>query len=58
MQKQAIPLSIPQAPLVGTGEGYFVMHNTHDNIIAKTNGIVVNVDCTRIIVYEVMQKQV
>ncbi len=57
MQKQAIPLAMPQAPLIGTGEERSVMHNTYNNIIAKATGIITSVDCTKIVIYEVIQNK-
>ncbi|MFP3037896.1 MAG: hypothetical protein ACKESC_01200 [Candidatus Hodgkinia cicadicola] len=54
MQKQAVPLLSPQYPLVGTGLESTVMKNTNTNIVVKSHlpGIVVNIDSSRVIVYE------
>ncbi len=57
MQKQAIPLSVSQFPLVGTGLEYCITKNVHYNIVAQRTSIVINVDTTRIIVYEVIQNR-
>ncbi len=54
MQKQAVPLLLPQYPLVGTGLESTVIKNTNTNIVVKSHlpGIVVNIDSSRVIVYE------
>ncbi len=53
MQKQAIPLAIPQAPLIGSGLEYDIMKNTYHNIIARKMSIVISVDTIKIVVYEI-----
>ncbi len=57
MQKQAIPLLTPQAPLVGTGLEYSIMKAVCHNIMARKMSIIVSVDAIRIIVYEVILKR-
>ncbi len=53
MQRQAIPLITPQAPLIGTGNESLIMANTHYNVITRSNSIVINVDSTKIVIYEI-----
>jgi DNA-directed RNA polymerase subunit beta len=50
MQKQAVPLMIPQAPLVGTGLEFRAAVDTGDVVLAKSDGAVVDVDAERIVV--------
>ncbi|MBM3676392.1 MAG: DNA-directed RNA polymerase subunit beta [Actinobacteria bacterium] len=50
MQRQAVPLMIPQAPLVGTGLEYRAAVDTGDVVIARNDGNVVDVDAERIVV--------
>jgi DNA-directed RNA polymerase subunit beta len=50
MQRQAVPLMITQAPLVGTGLEYRAAVDTGDVIIADEAGSVVDVDADRIVV--------
>jgi DNA-directed RNA polymerase subunit beta len=50
MQKQAVPLMIAQAPLVGTGLEYRAAVDTGDVILADSAGRVVDVDAERILV--------
>ncbi|MFP3039926.1 MAG: hypothetical protein ACKESA_01270, partial [Candidatus Hodgkinia cicadicola] len=52
MQKQAIPLTIPQTPLIRTGEESTITSNTYYNIITHSNSIVIDVNPTKIIIYE------
>lgn len=44
MQRQAIPLLKPEAPLVGTGIEYKVAHDSGLSVIAKSNGVIEYVD--------------
>lgn len=54
MQRQAVPLLTPEAPIVGTGMEAKVARDSRSIIIAEENGIVEYVDATKIIVkYEV-----
>jgi DNA-directed RNA polymerase subunit beta len=50
MQRQAVPLMIPQAPLVGTGLEYRAAIDTGDVVLSKTDGTVIDVDAERIVV--------
>lgn len=50
MQRQAVPLMIPQSPLVGTGVEYRAAVDSGDVIVADNAGTVVDLDATRIVV--------
>ena len=50
MQRQAVPLMIPQAPLVGTGLEYRAAVDSGDVVVSKGPGDVVELDATRIVV--------
>jgi DNA-directed RNA polymerase subunit beta len=50
MQKQAVPLMIPQAPLVGTGLEFRAAVDTGDVVLARNDGAVIDVDAERIVV--------
>ena len=50
MQRQAVPLMIPQAPLVGTGLEYRAAVDSGDVVVATNPGQVVELDATRIVV--------
>src|SRR5215217_9300699 len=50
MQRQAVPLMIPQAPLVGTGLEYRAAVDTGDVVLSNTDGTVIDVDATHIVV--------
>ena len=50
MQKQAVPLMIPQAPLVGTGLEYRAAIDTGDVVLSHTDGTVIDVDAEKIVV--------
>ncbi|HEX5799922.1 MAG TPA: DNA-directed RNA polymerase subunit beta, partial [Gaiellaceae bacterium] len=50
MQRQAVPLMIPQAPLVGTGLEYRAAIDTGDVVLSNTDGTVIDVDAERIVV--------
>jgi DNA-directed RNA polymerase subunit beta len=50
MQRQAVPLMIPQAPLIGTGLEYRAAVDTGDVVIADKPGEVVDVDAEKIVV--------
>jgi len=50
MQRQAVPLMIPQAPLIGTGLEYRAAVDTGDVEIAEKPGQVVDVDAEKIVV--------
>jgi DNA-directed RNA polymerase subunit beta len=50
MQRQAVPLIMPEAPLVGTGLEYRAAIDTGDVLLAQNDGEVVNVDAEEIVV--------
>ncbi len=50
MQRQAVPLMITQAPLVGTGLEYRAAVDTGDVVLARAGGTVVDVDAETIVV--------
>jgi DNA-directed RNA polymerase subunit beta len=50
MQKQAVPLMIPQAPLVGTGLEYRAAIDTGDVVLARNGGAVIDVDAEKIVI--------
>jgi DNA-directed RNA polymerase subunit beta len=50
MQRQAVPLMIPQAPLVGTGLEYRAAVDTGDVVLSRSDGTVVDVDAEHIVV--------
>jgi DNA-directed RNA polymerase subunit beta len=50
MQRQAVPLMITQAPLVGTGLEYRAAVDTGDVVVAKSAGAVADLDADRIVV--------
>jgi DNA-directed RNA polymerase subunit beta len=50
MQKQAVPLMIPQAPLVGTGVEYRAAVDTGDVVLATGPGQVTDVDAEKVVV--------
>jgi DNA-directed RNA polymerase subunit beta len=50
MQRQAVPLMITQAPLVGTGLEYRAAIDTGDVVVAEEAGAIVDVDAERIVV--------
>ena len=57
MQRQAVPLLQPQAPIVGTGMEMKVAHDSRSIILAEDTGIVESVDANTIIVkYEIDPK--
>jgi DNA-directed RNA polymerase subunit beta len=50
MQKQAVPLMIPQAPLVGTGIEYRAAIDTGDVVLSRSDGTVIDVDAEKIVI--------
>jgi DNA-directed RNA polymerase subunit beta len=50
MQRQAVPLMIPQAPLIGTGLEYRAAVDTGDVVVSEKAGQVVDVDAEKIVV--------
>jgi len=50
MQRQAVPLLVPEAPVVATGMEYRAAHDSGVVILAKEDGVVEKVDATQIII--------
>ena len=50
MQRQAVPLLVTTAPLVGTGMEQVVARDSGVTSVARNNGVVESVDATRIVV--------
>jgi DNA-directed RNA polymerase subunit beta len=50
MQRQAVPLMIPQAPLVGTGVEYRAAVDSGDVVVSRSAGTVIDVEADRIVV--------
>lgn len=50
MQRQAVPLIKPEAPVVGTGMEYIVARDSGAVIKAKRDGVVESLDATRIVI--------
>jgi DNA-directed RNA polymerase subunit beta len=50
MQRQAVPLMIPQAPLVGTGLEYRAAVDSGDVVVARSPGTVVELEANHIVV--------
>ncbi len=50
MQRQAVPLMIPQTPLVGTGVEHRAAVDSGDVIVSKHAGTVIDLDAERIVV--------
>jgi DNA-directed RNA polymerase subunit beta len=50
MQRQAVPLLIPRAPLVGTGVERVVAQDSGVTTVAKSEGVVESVDASRIVI--------
>ncbi len=50
MQRQAVPLLVPEAPVVGTGMEYRAAHDSGVVILAKENGVVDKVSGDEIII--------
>ena len=50
MQRQAVPLMISEAPLVGTGIESVVAKDSGVTIVADRDGVVVDVDASRIVI--------
>ena len=57
MQRQALPLLRPTAPLVGTGLEYQIAHDAGLAVVAKEDGIVTYTDATRIEILEKGQSE-
>lgn len=50
MQRQAVPLLIPEAPIVGTGMEYLAAKDSGVVILAKNTGVVERVDAQEIVI--------
>jgi DNA-directed RNA polymerase subunit beta len=50
MQRQAVPLLVPDAPVVGTGMEYRAAVDTGDVVLARSAGVVSYVDAEKIVV--------
>jgi DNA-directed RNA polymerase subunit beta len=50
MQRQAVPLIVSEAPLVGTGIEGVVAKDSGVTVVARQNGVVVDVDTSRIVI--------
>ena len=55
MQRQAVPLLLPEAPLVGTGMEEIVARNSGVTLVARNDGVVESVDAGRIVVRREMR---
>lgn len=56
MQRQAVPLMISEAPLVGTGIERLVARDSGNSVICKYTGFVEDVDASRIVVRRLNKK--
>ena len=56
MQRQAVPLMISEAPLVGTGMEKLVAQDSGNSVVCKFSGIVEDIDATRIVVRRLNKK--
>jgi DNA-directed RNA polymerase subunit beta len=50
MQRQAVPLVNPEAPIVGTGMEHKLIRDSGMDVVCRRSGVVVNVDAERIII--------
>jgi DNA-directed RNA polymerase subunit beta len=50
MQRQAVPLLLPEAPIVGTGMEEKVAHDSGALVISEVNGTVIYVDSSKIVI--------
>ncbi|MDH5717107.1 MAG: DNA-directed RNA polymerase subunit beta [Spirochaetia bacterium] len=50
MQRQAVPLVNPQAPIVGTGLEYEIAYDAGISLIAERSGVVTKVDAEKIVI--------
>jgi len=56
MQRQAVPLLIPEAPIVGTGMEYVIARDSAAVVTAKHDGEVVYVDASKVIISDGKKK--
>ncbi len=52
MQKQAVPLLVPQPPLVGTGMEGEVVAATRHNVVVSSSCVTASVDANQVVVFE------
>ena len=57
MQRQAVPLMISEAPLVGTGMETLVARDSGNSVICRHDGLVEDVDASRIIVRRIINQR-
>lgn len=50
MQRQAVPLIHPYAPIVGTGSEYKIAHDSGLTVVAKNSGVIEKADANKIVV--------
>ena len=51
MQRQAVPLLVPEAPFVGTGMEYKAAHDSGVVVLAKHSGVVKSVSARKIVIH-------
>ena len=56
MQRQAVPLMLAEAPLVGTGMERLVARDSGNSMVCKHDGFVENLDASRIVVRRTNEK--
>ena len=56
MQRQAVPLMICEAPLVGTGMEKLVAQDSGNSVVCKHSGIVEDIDASRIVIRRLNKK--
>ncbi|MBU2491307.1 MAG: DNA-directed RNA polymerase subunit beta [Bacteroidetes bacterium] len=56
MQRQAVPLLVPEAPIVGTGMEKKLATDSRSTILAEDNGVVEYIDAKRIVVKYVVDE--
>jgi len=52
MQRQAVPLLVPESPIVGTGVEHRAAKDSGSAVVSKTEGFVVYVDAKKIVILE------
>ena len=56
MQRQAVPLMISEAPLVGTGVEKLVAQDSGNSVVCKFDGLIEDVSASRIVVRRLIKK--
>ncbi|MBN2413043.1 DNA-directed RNA polymerase subunit beta [candidate division KSB1 bacterium] len=56
MQRQAVPLLVPEAPMVGTGMELKVAHDSRAVILSDVEGIVEKVDAKQIVIRKIVKE--